>query len=136
MPSVRVEQRNAHLAGPVRLEYVNGRDGSLAKAMLTAISHTRRGAGESREDEPTALQWTLWGRLAETAAEYLGKGSHVNIVGRVRNNNYAGADGGTVYALAFTGDEIDFLDSRAEAEARKSRHEFVAQMDAHEAGQP
>jgi len=26
----------------------------------------------------------------------------VNIVGHVRNNNYTGADGGTVYALAFT----------------------------------
>ena len=135
MPFVRVEQRNAHLAGQVRLEYVNGRDGKLAKGTLIAISNARRGSGEEREDEPTAIQWTLWGKQAENAAEYLAKGSHVNIVGRVRNNNYPAADGGTVYALAFTCDEIDFLDSRAESEARKSRQEFVEQMSAHEATQ-
>jgi single-strand DNA-binding protein len=119
MAYVRVEQRNAHLAGPVQLAYVNGREGKVAKAVLTAISNTRRGSGEAREDEPTAIQWTLWGRQAENAAEYLGKGSHVNVVGRVQNNNYE-KDGATVYALAFTAEEIDYLDNKAEADARRA----------------
>jgi single-stranded DNA-binding protein len=132
MPFVRVEQRDAHLAGPVRLEHVNGRDGKLAKVTLIAISNVRRGASDAREEESTAILWTLWGKQAENAAEYLGKGSHVNIVGRVRNNNYPGADGETVHALDFTCDEIDYLDTRLEAEARRSRQEFVAQMDAHD----
>ena len=88
MAYVLVIQRNAHLAGAVRLDQVNGREGKLAKAVLTAISNARRGSGEEREEEATAIQWTLWGKQAENAAEYLGKGSHVNIVGRVRNNNY------------------------------------------------
>ena len=111
MAFVRVEQRNAHLAGSVRLEFVNGREGKVAKGTLTAISNTRRGSGEGREDEATAIQWTLWGKQAENAAEYLGKGSHVNVVGRLRNNNYE-KDGEEVYALAFTCEEIDYLDSR------------------------
>jgi single-strand DNA-binding protein len=123
MPFVRVEQRSAHLAGPVRLEYVNGRDGRIAKATLTAITNARRGAGDQREDEPTAIQWTLWGKQAENASEYLGKGSHVNVIGRVRNNNYRDASGAEVYALAFTCEEIDYLDSRAESEARRTRQE-------------
>lgn len=42
MANVRVEQRNAHLAGPVRLEYVDGREGKVAKATLTAIGATLR----------------------------------------------------------------------------------------------
>ena len=88
MAFVRVEQRNAHLAGSVKLEYVNGREGKVAKGLVTAISNSRRGPAESREDEATAIQWTLWGKQAENAAEYLGKGSYVNIVGRLRNNNY------------------------------------------------
>ncbi len=50
----------------------------------------------------------------------LGKGSHVNIVGRLRNNNYD-QDGSEVYSLAFTCEEIDYLDSKADAEARRSR---------------
>ena len=82
MTFARVEQRDAHLAGPVRLEFINGREGKLAKATLTAISNTRHGTGNEREDETTAILWTLWGRQAENAAAYLGKGSHVNVVGR------------------------------------------------------
>jgi single-strand DNA-binding protein len=119
MAFVRVEQRNAHLAGSVRLDMVNGREGKVAKATLTAISNVRRGSGEEREDQATAIQWTLWGKQAENAAEYLGKGSHVNVVGRVQNNNYE-KDGETVYALAFTVQEIDYLDSKAEGQARRT----------------
>ena len=121
MANVQVFQRHAHLAGAVRIELVNGRDGKVARAVLTAISNTRRpgrSSGDSRDEEATAIQWTLWGALAESAAAYLDKGSHVNIVGRVRNNNYE-KDGETVYSLAFTVDEIDYLDSRADAEARR-----------------
>ena len=120
MANVSVTQRHAHLAGAVKLEFVNGREGKIAKAVLTAISNTRRGSGEAREEESTAIQWTLWGKQAENAAEYLGKGSHVNIVGRLRNNNYE-KDGETVYGMAFTAEEIDYLDSRAESEARRTR---------------
>ena len=119
MANVQVIQRHAHLAGAVKLEFVNGREGKIAKAVLTAISNTRRGSGEAREEESTAIQWTLWGKQAENAAEYLGKGSHVNIVGRLRNNNYE-KDGETVYGLAFTVEEIDYLDSRADSDARRS----------------
>ena len=120
MANVSVIQRHAHLAGAVKLEFVNGREGKIAKAVLTAISNTRRGSGEAREEESTAIQWTLWGKQAENAAEYLGQGSHVNIVGRLRNNNYE-KDGETVYGMAFTAEEIDYLDSRAESEARRTR---------------
>ena len=120
MANVQVIQRNAHLAGAVRLEFVNGREGKVAKGTLTAISNTRRGSGETREEEATAIQWTLWGKQAENAAEYLGKGSHVNVVGRLRNNNYE-KDGEEVYALAFTCEEIDYLDSKGDAEARRVR---------------
>lgn len=42
------------------------------------------------------------------------------IVGRLRNNNYD-KDGETVYALAFTVEEIDYLDSKADSVARRER---------------
>ena len=121
MANVQVIQRHAHLAGGVKLEFVNGREGKIAKAVLTAISNMRRGSGDSREEESTAIQWTLWGKQAENAHLYLGKGSHVNIVGRLRNNNYQDAEGADVYALAFTAEDVDYLDSRADSEARRER---------------
>ncbi len=120
MAFVRVEQRNAHLASAVRLGSVPGREGPIAKATLTTISNTRKGSGENRGEEATAIQWTLWGKQAENAAEYLGKGSHVNVVGRVQNNNYE-RDGETVYTMAFTAEEIDYLDTKAEGEALRAK---------------
>jgi single stranded DNA-binding protein len=122
MANVQVIQRNARFAGPVRLDYVLGREGPVAKGTVTAISNVRRGSGEEREEEITAIQWTLWGKQAESAAAYLGKGSHVNIVGRLRNNNYE-KDGHTVYAMAFTVEDIDYLDTKAEGEARREREQ-------------
>jgi single-strand DNA-binding protein len=122
MANVQVIQRNARFAGPVRLEYVNGREGQVARGVVTAISNSRRGSGEEREEESTAIQWTLWGKQAESAAAYLGKGSHVNIVGRVRNNHYE-KDGQMVYAMTFTVEDLDYLDTRAEGEARREREQ-------------
>lgn len=118
MANVLVIQRHAHLAGPVKLESANGREGKVAKAVLTAISNSMRGSGDTREQEATAIQWTLWGRQAECAAEFLSTGSHVNVVGRLRNDHYE-RNGETVYGMAFTVEEIDFLDSRAESQARR-----------------
>ena len=122
MANVQVIQRHAHLAGAVKLEFVNGREGKLAKAVLIAISNQHRGSGEDREERAVSIRWTLWGKQAEHAAEYLGKGSHVNLVGRLHNNNYQDAEGGEVYAIEFTVEDIDYLDSKAESEARRSRN--------------
>ncbi len=120
MAHVHITQRHAHLAGAVKLDTVNGREGPIARAVLTAISNSRWGSGDHRNEEATAIQWTLWGAQAENAARYLGKGSHVNILGRVRNHRYD-KDGEAVHTLACTVDEIDYLDSRAESEARRER---------------
>jgi len=122
MAFVRVEQRNARLASVVRIEYVKGRDGEVAKGTVTIISNTRRGSDEDRAEEATAIQWTLWGLQAENAAAYLGKGSRVNVIGRLRNNIYD-KDGSTVYAFQFTCEELDYLDSKADADARRERQD-------------
>ncbi|MGQ3050257.1 MAG: single-stranded DNA-binding protein [Roseateles sp.] len=118
MANIQVFQRHAHLAGPVRIEFVDGSAGRITKGTLTAISNAVRGSGDAREQHPTAVQWTLWGALAENAAAYLDRGSHVNIVGRMRSNVYE-KDGQTVYGWDFTAEEVDFLDSRGEAQARR-----------------
>ena len=120
MAFVRVEQRNAHLASAVRLVSVAGRDGPISKATLTAISNTKKGSGDNRGEEATAILWTLWGKQAENAAQYLAKGSHVNVAGRVQNNNYE-KDGVTVYSMAFTAEEIDYLDTKAAGDALRAK---------------
>jgi len=118
MAFIRVEQRNARLAAAVRIDVVQGRDGPVSKGTVVAISNVRR---QGADEEATSIQWTLWGKQAESAAEYLGKGSRVNVVGRVQNNNYENADKVMVYGLTFTCEELDYLDSRMEGEARRAK---------------
>jgi single-strand DNA-binding protein len=121
MANVQVIQRHAHLAGAVKFEFVNGREGKLAKAVLTAISNQYRGSGEDREERAVAIPWTLWGKQAEHAAEYLGKGSHVNLLGRLHNTRYQDGEGREVHGMEFTVEDIDYLDSKAESEVRRAR---------------
>ena len=135
MAFVRVEQRNARLASAVRIDHVKGRDGEVAKGTVTIISNTRRGSGDDRTEEATAIQWTLWGKQAENAAEYLGKGSRVNVVGHVRNNNYD-KYGATVYGFQFTCEELDYLDGKADGDARRGRQDGARDDEPAAAKQP
>jgi len=113
MAYVRIEQRNGRLATEVKVDQVSTREGLLAKGTVVVISNGVRNG----ESEATVIRWTVWGKQAENAARYLGKGSRVNVVGSLRNNNYD-KDGVTVYGFDFTAEEIDYLDSRGEREAR------------------
>ena len=113
MAHVRIEQRNGRLATEVKIEQVTTREGLLAKGTIVVISNGFRNG----ESEATAIRWTVWGKQAENAARYLGKGSRVNVIGSLKNNNYD-KDGVTVYGFDFTAEEIDYLDSRGEREAR------------------
>jgi single-strand DNA-binding protein len=124
MSFVRIEQRNARLAAAVKLDQIKGREGFITKGTVVVLSNVRKGDG--RDDEVTSILWTLWGKQAENAAEYLGKGSRVNVVGRLENNNYEDKDGQMVYGLTFTCEEIDYLDSKAESEARRQREQATA----------
>ena len=113
MAQVRIEQRNGRLATDVRVGQVETREGPLAKATMVVISNGYRNG----ESEATSIRWTAWGKQAENAGKYLTRGSRVNVVGSVKNNNYE-KDGVTVYGFNFTADEIDYLDSRGERETR------------------
>ena len=84
MAQVRIEQRNGRLATEVKAEQVSTREGLLSKGSIVVISNGFRNG----ESEATAIRWTVWGKQAENAAKYLGKGSRVNVVGSIRNNNY------------------------------------------------
>jgi single-strand DNA-binding protein len=120
MSFVRIEQRNAHLASNIKLEKLKTPEGLVSKATVVVISNVRRGQG--RDDKVISILWTLWAAQADNAAEYLGKGSHVNVVGRLVNNNYEPAEGDKVYGFTFTCEEIDYLDSKAESETRRAAH--------------
>lgn len=121
MSDVKVRQIG-HLASNPELTYVGSGENRLPRATMVVISNKRlvnRETGEQRE-RSTSVRWTLWRDQAENAAKYLRKGSHVSIDGRMENNNYE-KDGDTVYSDQYVCEEIEYLDSKAEAEARSAR---------------
>ena len=95
------------------LQFANER----ARAAWPEESGGRQGRG-SDLDPVDAL-----GQARRERGRVPGQRSHVNIVGRLRNNNYENAQGETVYGLAFICEEIDYLDSKAESEARRAKQE-------------
>ena len=123
MTTVRIQQLSAHLAGPVVMDEVSGANGPIKKASFIAISNSVRGSGEARSETATVIRWTLWGALAVNACAYLSTGSHVNILGIVRNNNYTGSDEAKVYGFNFVAEEVDFLDTKERSEALRAKQD-------------
>jgi len=122
MSDVKVRQIG-HLAMNPEMTYVGEGDNRFARATIVVISNRRskdRETGEIKE-RTTRVRWTLWRNDAENAVKFLKKGSHVAIwEGRLENNNYE-KDGQTVYSDQYVVEEIEYLDSKAESEARSAR---------------
>ncbi len=58
------------------------------------------------------------------------------MVRRLRNNNYIDAGGTAVYGFGFTCEELDYLDSRADSDARRARQDKEPADDVQPAGVP
>lgn len=62
---------------------------------------------------------TAFGGTATVIEKYCLKGSFILIEGEVQNNNYKGKDGNTVYGTKILVNRIEFLQSKAEAQAER-----------------
>lgn len=61
-----------------------------------------------------------WRKQAEIVCQYLNKGSLVSIEGRIQTSNYSDKDGNKRYSTDVVADNIRFLESKAQAEARNN----------------
>lgn len=121
MSEAKVRQIGRLGANP-EMTFVGTGDKRVAKASIIILSnkrYTNRETGEAKETV-TRLRWTLWRDQAENATKYLSKGSRVAVEGVVDNNDYQ-KDGVNYYELNFTVQEIEYLESKADAEARQQR---------------
>lgn len=62
--------------------------------------------GRKKDDPPTWVTVTAWGRTAEIAAEYLHKGSLVGISGRLTEDVWQAQDGSNRRKLKVTANEL------------------------------
>jgi len=74
-----------------------------------AVNDRRKNASGEWVEETTFVDVTLWGRTAEVASEYLGKGSPVLIEGRLKLDQWEGRDGEKRSKLRVVGERMQML---------------------------
>ncbi len=70
----------------------------------------------TKGDKVTETQWhnlVAWGKVAELAEKYLGKGSEVAIEGKLINRNYTDKEGNKKYVTEVQVNEVLLLGSKA-----------------------
>ncbi len=76
-----------------------------------AVNHKSKNQQGEWIDEVTFVDITLWDRTAEIAAEYLTKGSHVLIEGRLKLDTWE-KDGKKNYKLRVVGERMQMLGTK------------------------
>lgn len=67
--------------------------------------------GQERERQTDFFDIITWNKLAETCANYLGKGRLVAVEGRLQVRDYEGQDGQRRRAVEIVASDVRFLDS-------------------------
>ena len=98
---------------------------AITKFRLAVDRRKRRGGGEDGGDEQKQetdwLDIVCFGVVAENAGQYLDKGSVVGIEGRVQSRTWETQEGQKRYSVEIVANNVQFLESRAEAERRRAR---------------
>ena len=74
-----------------------------------ATNERRKDPQGAPKDLTTWFRVTLWGRQAETAAQYLQKGRAVYVEGRLRVEEYTGKEGAPRHSLEVTATDLQFI---------------------------
>ncbi|MGH9801056.1 MAG: single-stranded DNA-binding protein [Blastocatellia bacterium] len=88
--------------------------GTAVCKMSVATTERRKASGGESEEHTTWFRVTVWGRQAELANEYLGKGRQVYVEGRLRLEEYADREGNQRISPEVTATDIQFLGTRNE----------------------
>ena len=107
-------------------------DGKAVANFSIAISEKYKDKATGEQKEVT--EWVnvaLFGRLAEIAGEYLGKGSKVYIEGKLKTEKYT-KDGIDRYSTKVIGEKLEMLTSKGESKPAQQRQEAPAPQGADE----
>ena len=83
-----------------------------------AVNENRKDANGQWQEETLFLDVTLWGRNAEIADEYAGKGASVYVEGRMKLESWTDPNGYERKKLKIIGDRLQLLGGRSEAKQR------------------
>ena len=101
------------------------------------IAVNRRRSGQQQagqQGDADFFRITAWRQLGENCAKYLSKGRKVFVTGPLSARTYPAQDGSTRVSLEVTADDVEFLSSRADAEAMGSAPANTAGVTATSSG--
>jgi single-strand DNA-binding protein len=95
-------------------------DGSgILKFSVASNYRTKDSSGEW-QDRVEWVRCTVFGKRAETLAQYLHKGSRVYVDGRLEARPWENRDGQPVAGLEITASEVEFMSGRNDADQRQA----------------
>ncbi|MCV6608709.1 MAG: single-stranded DNA-binding protein [Campylobacterales bacterium] len=100
-----------NLTRDVELKYTQGGSAIANLGLATNRRWKDRNTGENKE-EVTFVDITVFGRQAETANQYLRKGSKVLIEGRLKFDQWTDQNGQNRSKLSVTAESLQFLDTK------------------------
>lgn len=88
--------------------------GSAVCNVSLATTESYKGASGEYEDSTEWHRVTMWGKTAEAAGNYLGKGSRIYVEGRLQTRKWEDAQGIERYTTEVVVREMQFLDNKNE----------------------
>jgi len=75
-----------------------------------------------KEGQPEAdfIPIVVWGKQAESTANYMSKGKLLSVAGRIETRSYEAKDGGRRYVTEVVADEVSFLEYGNKNESQAS----------------
>ena len=103
------------LTGKPELRYT----GSNLPYSRFSVSVSRNFTNNQGQREADFINIIVWRKQAENICNYLDKGSRVSIEGRIQTGSYDDKDGNKRYTVEVVADSVEFLDTKAQSQARQ-----------------
>lgn len=112
-----------NLSKNIELKYlVTG--AAVANSSLALNRYYNNQEGQ-RECETCFIDFTIWGKAAETCAKYLRKGSRICIVGRISQQTWQDNYGNNRSKHIIVADEVEFLETKPKSAAQETHNNGV-----------
>ena len=85
-----------------------------------SIAVNRTFSNNQGQRETDFINVVVWRKQAENVCNFLDKGSLVAVEGRLQTGNYDDKDGNKRYTMDVVGDNVQFLESKGQAQNRSS----------------
>lgn len=98
--------------------------GTQVLSFSVCVNNRRKNSQTGQwEDKPNWVDCVMYGSRAESVSEYLAKGSHVTVAGRLNQRTWEAKDGSKRSKLEVVCEDIDFSGGNREKPQQEEQHE-------------